>query len=83
MTVQAITSLQHLVTKTYCLGARFKGTREKRRLLEKEANKLIKGLQVKQEDIIFDKKARKAAMGVARVLPDKQAKLAVRSIYKG
>jgi hypothetical protein len=71
-----------LVTRTYSLGLRFRGTREQRRFLEREANQRVKGLQVQQEDIVFDKKAGIAAMGVARMLPNKQAKLAVRSIQE-
>ncbi len=60
---------QTLVTRTYQMGVRFEGTREKRRIQEKEANQRVKGLQVRQEDLIHDKKAINAALSIARNEP--------------
>ena len=73
---------QTLVTRTYQMGVRFEGTREKRREDEIEANQRIKGLQVQQEDIIFDKKAINAAMVLARTDPNLNAKMGASSISK-
>ncbi len=73
---------QKLVTRTYQMGVRFEGTREKRRKNEMEANQRIKGLQVQQEDIIRDKKSIKAAMVLARTDPNLNAKIGASRISK-
>jgi hypothetical protein len=80
--VQVVPIQKTLVKRTYQLGLQFVGTKEERRAQEQEANQRVKGLQVQQEDIIYCRKSRKTAMDVARILPEKQAKLAIRSVQE-
>ena len=73
---------QNTVVRTYKMGIRFEGNRKERRAQEKEANQRVKGLQFQQEKIIHDKNAINAAMGIARMFPNKQSKLAIRAIQE-
>jgi len=68
------------VTRTYQMGIRFHGTREERRDNEKEANQRVKGLQVQQEDLLYDRHAISEAVKIARLLPNKQSKFATGAI---
>jgi len=64
------------------MGVRFHGNRDERSAQEKEANQRVKGLQVRQEDILHDKDAINAALGLARLFPNQRRALAVRAIQQ-
>ncbi len=64
------------------MGIRFHGSKEERRVLEKEANQRVKGLQVRQDDILQDKNAINAAMGISRLFPNQWRGLTVRAIQQ-
>ncbi|MBY9001630.1 MAG: transposase [Candidatus Heimdallarchaeota archaeon] len=82
MSLQTLTPDQPLVIRTYQMGIRFNGSKEERRVLEKEANQRVKGLQVRQDDILQDKNAINAAMGISRLFPDQWRGLTVRAIQQ-
>jgi len=73
---------QPLVIRTYQMGIMFNGSKEERRVLEKEANQRVKGLQVRQDDILHDKNAINAAMGISRLFPNQWRGLTVRAIQQ-
>ena len=62
---------------SYVSGIRFDGTKEDRRIQEKEANLRVKGLQIQQDDIYHDKSAIETALNIARTQPNQQSKFAV------
>lgn len=68
--------LNSKVVRTYSLGVKFKGTRMERREQEKEANQRVKGLQVRQEDMIFDRNTIRTSLNIARQLPKQDSKFA-------
>ncbi len=82
MSLQTLIPDQPLVIRTYQMGIRFNGSKEERRALEKEANQRVKGLQVRQDDILHDKNAISAAMGISRLFPNQWRGLTVRAIQQ-
>ncbi len=72
----SILGLSSKVLRTYTLGVKFEGDKRTKRTKEIEANKRVKGLQVRQEDMIYNTKTINTALNIARELPDKDSKFA-------
>jgi len=73
---ESMLGLNSKVLRTYSLGIKFEGNRSQRRAQEKEANQRVKGLQVRQEDMIFNRETINASLNIARQLPNKDSKFA-------
>lgn len=82
VSVQEVQKPEAIVIRTYHMGVKFHGSKEDKRIQEIEANQRIKGLQVQQEDIAFNRLAKKTAMDLARKYPRAEAKRVPSEISK-
>ena len=70
-----MTTQSQTILKSYRMGVSFNGrTLKEKRVLEREANQRVKGLQLQQENLVYDKKAINAAMNFARNNPSFSSK---------
>ncbi len=78
----SIPGLNSKVLRTYRLGVSFEGDNKEKRAKEIEANNRVRGLQVRQEDMIYDKTTIDLALRIARDIPNKDSKFAPAAIQE-